>query len=143
MSEVGIESTAVQTVPTPTKKMRITGWVITAVVAFFLIVPSAGGKFAEWEGKEAMFTKMGFTTELMWKIGILEVVLALLLLVPRTSFLAAILLTAYLGGATVTHVRIDDAFFMPPLMGVVMWVGLALRRPEIFALAAGKSLSRT
>lgn len=142
MSEVESESTAVPTVPSPTKAMRIAGWVITGVVAFFLLVPSAGGKFAAWEGKEEMFAAMGFTIELMWKIGILEVILALLLLVPRTSFLAAILLTAYLGGATVTHVRIDDPFFMPPLIGVVMWVGLALRRPEIFSLAAGKSLSR-
>lgn len=123
----------------PSKAMKITGWVITVLVALFLMGPSALGKFVEWEGKEEMFSQLGFTTELMTKIGVLEVVLALLLLVPRTSFLGAILLTGYLGGATVTHVRVGDPFIMPIIMGVVMWVGLACRMPDIFRLAAGAS----
>ena len=74
----------------------------------------------------------------MFKIGVLEAVLALLYLIPRTSFLGAILLTGYLGGATVTHLRIADPFFFPPIIGVLMWVGCALRRPLIFRLALGK-----
>ncbi len=122
--------------------MRITGWVISALVAFFLIVPSAGGKFAEWEGKAEMFEKLGYTVPLMTRIGILEVVLAVLLLVPRTGFLAAILLTGYLGGATATHVRVGDPFIMPIIMGVVMWIGVACRYPEIFSLAIGSSSAR-
>jgi multidrug efflux pump subunit AcrB len=127
----------------PSKTMKITSWVITGLVALFLIGPSALGKFVEWEGKEEMFTQLGFTTELMAKIGVLEIVLALLLLIPRTSFLGAILLTGYLGGATVTHVRVGDPFYMPIIIGVVMWVGLACRKPEIFALVAGAPAERS
>lgn len=122
----------------PSKKQRIAGWVLSCLVAVMLMGPSAMGKFTEWEGKEKMLETMGFSTDLMFKIGILEVALAVLYLIPRTSFLGAILLTGYLGGATVTHVRLNEPFFMPILIGVVMWIGCGLRRPEIFALAAGK-----
>lgn len=124
------------------KKQRIAGWIVSGIIALFLIVPSAGGKFAEWEGKEAAFAKMGFSTDVMFKIGILEVVITLLYLVPRTSFLGAILLTGYLGGATVTHVRVAEPFVAPIIIGVVMWIGCALRKPEIFRLVTGSCCDR-
>jgi len=122
-----------------TKTKRIIGWVITALVSLFLIGPSAAGKFIDWEGKEEMFQKMGVTSELVQKIGVLEVALAILLLIPRTSFVAAILLTGYLGGAVMTHLRIGEPLFFPIIIGVVMWVGLGLKRPEIFSLAIGQT----
>lgn len=121
----------------PSKKMRITGWVISVLVFLMLAVVSASGKFVEWEGKTEMFEKMGFSTELMMRIGVLEVILAVLFLVPRASFLAAVLLTGYLGGAVVTHLRVGEPFFFPILVGIVMWTGRGLRRPEVFALAWG------
>lgn len=119
------------------KGKTIAGWIVSGVVAAFLCGPSAGGKFFEWDGKETMFTDLGFTIQMMYGIGILEVVITILYLIPRTAFIGAILLTGYLGGATVTHVRVSDPFFFPILIGVVMWIGLALRRPEIFTLAIG------
>ncbi len=73
----------------------------------------------------------------MFKIGIVEVVATIVFLIPRTSFLGAILLTAYLGGATATHVRVGDPFFFPPFLGVVVWVAYALRRPDVIQSAFG------
>ena len=119
------------------KVQRIIGWVLCGLTTIFLIGPSAMGKFTEWEGKNEMFAKFGFSNELMFQIGILEVVLALLLVLPRTGFIGAILLTGYLGGAAAVHIRVNDAFIMPIIMGVVMWVGLALRQPAIWSLAVG------
>ena len=127
---------------TSKSRMRIAGWILSGIVALFLIGLSARGKFTEWEGKQKMFEHMGFTTDLMFKIGILEVALAILFLVPRTGFLAAILLTGYLGGATVTHLRVGEPFFAPIIMGVVLWIALGLRRPEIFSLAIGSEVSK-
>ncbi len=95
------------------------------------------GKFTQWEGKAEMFAKMGWTQDVMFTIGIVEVAIAVLFLIPRTSFVAAILLTAYLGGATATHVRIGDPFFFPVIIGVLAWFALGLRRPEVFRLAFG------
>ena len=45
--------------------------------------------------------------------------------------LGAILLTGYLGGATATHVRIDDPYFGPVIGGILVWLGLFLRDPRI------------
>lgn len=120
--------------PMKSNKARILGWVLTILVGIFLAGPSALGKFISWEGKEKMFEHLGYSAELIMKIGVLEVILAVLYLIPRTSFLGAILLTGYLGGATATHVRVGDAFIGPIVIGVVLWIGLALRRPQIFSM---------
>jgi uncharacterized membrane protein YphA (DoxX/SURF4 family) len=122
------------------KTWRIAGWVLSVLLSAFLLVASAPGKFVEWEGKAEMFQHFGYSTELMTKIGVVEVVLSVLFLIPRTAFIAALLLTAYLGGATATHVRVGDAFFMPIVIGVVMWIAYGLRRPDVFALALGSTV---
>ncbi|WP_339911358.1 DoxX family protein [Symmachiella dynata] len=123
------------------KKLRITGWVLSILISLFLIFASASGKFTEWEGKAEMFAKMGWSEEVMVKIGIVEVAIAVLFLIPRTAFLAAILLAAYLGGATATHVRAGEAFFFPIIIGVVAWIALGLRQPDVFRLAFGSNTS--
>jgi len=117
------------------KTKRIIGWVLSGVIAAFLIVASASGKFFDFEGKEEMFKKMGWSIDVMKKVGVVEVVVAILFLVPRTAFIGAILLSAYLGGATAAHVRIEEPFFIPIVMGVLAWVALGLRDPRVFALA--------
>lgn len=119
------------------KKSRIAGWILSALIALFLIFASAMGKFTQWEGKAEMFDKLGWGEEVMFKIGIVEVTIAILFLIPRTAFVGAILLAAYLGGATATHVRVGDPFYFPIILGVLVWVALGLRKPEIFRLAFG------
>jgi hypothetical protein len=120
----------------------IAGWVLTGLVFLLLVGPSAMSKFLDWEGKEEAFAKAGFTVELMQKIGVLEVAIALLYLIPRTSFLGSILLTGYLGGAVVTHLRVDEPWFVPVVIGVVAWIGCALRTPGVFGLTLGGGASR-
>ncbi len=119
------------------KKLKIAGWTLSVLIALFLIGASAMGKFTQWEGKSEMFAKMGWSEAVMVKIGIVEVVIAILFLIPRTSFVAAILLAAYLGGAVATHVRVGDSFLFPIIIGVVAWISLGLRKPDVFRLALG------
>ena len=41
-------------------KSKLTGWILSILLALFLIGASAMGKFTEWEGKAQMFeTKLG------------------------------------------------------------------------------------
>ena len=58
--------------------------------------------------------------------------------IPATMVVGAILLTAFLGGAVATHVRLGNPLFTHVLfgvyVGVLMWVGLALRDPRVKAL---------
>ncbi|MCA9052758.1 MAG: DoxX family protein [Planctomycetaceae bacterium] len=117
------------------------GWGLSILIALFLIGPSAVGKFVEWEGKSEMFEKLGVTIDLIQKIGVLEIIVALLYVLPRTGFIGAILLTGYLGGAIMTHLRVGDPFVFPIIIGVLAWIALGLRRPAVFSLAAGAPVS--
>lgn len=122
-----------------TRTKTTIGWVLTGLVTLFLIGASGVPKFIDFPGKAEMFAKLGVTLEMGKTLGFLEIALAVLFVIPRTSFLGAILLTGYLGGATWAHVRINEPFWFPIALGVIMWIGLSLRLPEVFALAVGKS----
>jgi hypothetical protein len=54
--------------------------------------------------------------------------------IPQTAVLGAILLTGYLGGAIATHVRIEEGFVPPLILGVLIWLGLYLRDRRLRAL---------
>ncbi len=116
---------------------RITGLILTALVGLFMIGASGLPKFADWPGKAAMMEHLGLPLTLVPTLGVIEIVVTLLYLIPRTSFVGAILLTAYLGGAVATHVRIGDPWWFPVVLGVLAWTGLALRLPLIARLALG------
>jgi len=120
------------------KAQRITGWILTGLVGLFLIGASGIPKFLDWPGRDAMMAHMGIPPALLPTIGVIEITVTLLYLLPRTAFLGAILITAYLGGAVMTHLRVGDPWWFPIIIGVFTWLGLALRRPEIVRLALGR-----
>lgn len=113
------------------KTIKIVGWVLSALITAFLAFGSAAGKFTEWVGKQALFDHLGYSAEILFNVGILEVSLAVLFLIPAVDFFAAILLTAYLGGATATHVRVGDPFYFPIIIGMLVWIALALRNEKV------------
>jgi hypothetical protein len=80
------------------------------------------------------FIRLGYPENLALGIGIVELVCAVLYVVPRTSVFGAILLTGYLGGATATHLRIGEPFFAPIVLGVMVWGGLFFRDARLRAL---------
>ena len=71
-------------------------------------------------------------------LGIIGLVSTALYALPRTSVLGAILLTAYMGGAIATNVRVDNPLFSHTLfgvyLGIILWGGLYLRDPRVRAL---------
>ncbi len=122
----------------PSKAQRIAGWLLTGLIGFFLIGVSGVPKFIDFPGKKEMFDHMGITADLSPILGVIEIAVAILFLIPRTSFFGAILVTGYLGGAVWAHLRVGDSWFFPIIIGVVMWIALGLRQPVIFSLAFGK-----
>jgi hypothetical protein len=108
------------------KWMLWTGRVITAVVVLMLVFSGVMKIMAPPEVAEE-FTRLGYPSGKSLTIAILELGCTLLYAIPQTAVLGAILLTGYLGGATATHVRIDDPFFGPVIGGVLVWLGVFLR----------------
>lgn len=112
----------------------ITGWILTVLLVAMLCL-SAYFKLAGPPEAREEFSRLGWNWDTMFLVGIVEIVIALLFLLPRTAFLSAVLLTAYLGGAVATHARIQDNFIPPIVIGVLVWVAAGLRDPRIFRLA--------
>ena len=73
------------------------------------------------------FSKLGLDVNLALGLGILELTCTLLYVIPRTAVLGAILLTGYLGGAILTHLRLGEQFIAPVVLGLLVWGGLYLR----------------
>jgi uncharacterized membrane protein YphA (DoxX/SURF4 family) len=121
-----------QTAPV-SKKMLWAGRIMSALPVLMLLV-SGVMKLIKPASVVEGFTRLGYPESLAVAIGILELSCTVLYLIPRTSILGAIFLTAYLGGATTTHVRIGEPFFMPIILGVLLWGGLLLRDDRLRAL---------
>ncbi len=55
-------------------------------------------------------------------------------LVPVTSVLGAVLFTGYLGGAILTHLRVEQSVFLHIVLGLVIWLGIYLREPRLHSV---------
>jgi hypothetical protein len=116
------------------KKMLWAGRIISALPVLLMVF---GGTFGVLKPAVAMpgFLHYGYPEKVFLPICVIELVCAVVYAIPRTSVLGAILLTGYLGGATATHVRIGDPlFFVPVILGVLVWGGLFLRDGRVRAL---------
>jgi DoxX-like protein len=120
-----------ETAATP-KVMYWTGWVVSGLVVAGLIF-SGVLKLVKPTDVTVEFTRLGWP-DVALGLGIVEIACAMIYAIPRTAVLGAILVTGYLGGAIATHVRIDDNFIPPAVMGVLAWLGLYLRDARLRAL---------
>lgn len=88
------------------------------------------------------FAQLGYSPDLAFPLGIIELVCLALYIIPRTSVLGAILLTGYLGGAVATNVRVGYPLFtnilFPVYIAVFLWGGLYLRDERLRALISFK-----
>ncbi|HUE55458.1 MAG TPA: DoxX family protein [Candidatus Udaeobacter sp.] len=118
---------------TVSKKSLWAGRIISALVVLFLLFDAVAKLMKITPVLEA-FTRLGFSTGLAVPIGVLLLVCTIVYVIPPTSILGAILLTACLGGATVTHLRAGQPFHFPVVFGVLVWGGLYLREDRLRAV---------
>lgn len=124
---------AAQTAPVSKKKLWA-GRILSALPVLLLLF-SGVLKLMKPAAVVQGFAHFGYPESLLLTLGILELACTVVYVIPRTSVLGAILTTAYLGGATATHVRIGDpSFFIPVILGVLVWGGLFLRDDRLRAL---------
>ena len=109
------------------------GWVLS-VLPCLMLVMSGAMKFSTSPEMEKGFSHLGWSMDVAIALAIVELGSTALYLIPQTAVLGAILLTGYLGGATAAHVRIGEPFYMPIVLGVLLWTGLLLRDRRLWAL---------
>lgn len=120
----------------PSKGMLWTGRILSALAVLFFIFDGVT-KVIKIPQVVQSNLDLGYSENLVVPIGVLMLFCTLLYLIPQTSVLGAILLTAYLGGAVATHVRAGSGAFpilFTILFGVLVWLGVYLREPKLHAL---------
>jgi hypothetical protein len=111
----------------------VTGWVLSGILAL-VFLPSAFFKIAQPAGFIEEWTK-NYPAGAALPLGIIELAMFVLYLVPKTRYLGGLILLAYLGGAVATHVHAQDGLFLVPvIIGVIAWLGLFLRDRKLRAL---------
>ena len=112
------------------------GWTITIVVTIFMLRDvSPDLQQAPWVVKAN--AGLGIPANVVLPIGILGLVSTLAYALPQTSTLGAILLTGFLGGAVVVHLRVNGSMSdmgENALIGVLAWTGLWLRDARLRAV---------
>jgi len=112
-----------------TNRQRWAGRAVSAVPILFLLLDGIMKLFKPSFVVEAT-TQLGFPESTIVGIGAILVLSVLLHLLPRTSFLGAVLLTAYLGGAVASKVRIGAPLFdlaFALIIAELLWGGFWLR----------------
>ena len=87
-----------------------------------------------------MFGHLGLSESLALPIAILELASVSIYLIPRTSTLGAILLTGFMGGAILAHLRIGEPPVVQATLAILAWLGLYLRDARLGALLPLRSL---
>jgi hypothetical protein len=116
-----------------TSKLVWVGRVVSALIILGLVF-SGVLKLLSPTDVVKEFTRLGWPETIAMALGIVELTCAVVYAIPQTAVLGAILLTGYLGGAVATHVRIEEGFAPPLVMGVLAWLGIYLRDGRLRAL---------
>jgi len=124
-----VSTTTASPVAVPAWKLW-TGRVLSALPVLMLLM-SGSMKLSHSAAFMEKWTSFGFPATAATPIGIVEVLSAVLYVVPQTRVLGAILVTGYLGGAVCTHVRVGESFAPPLILGILAWAGLFLRDPRL------------
>lgn len=116
----------------------IFGWICTILVAAFNIfagimkfMPVAPGSESE-----AMMQKLGISVTLDHALGILELAIVVLFLVPRTSTVGFVLLTSYMGGALATNLThgLTNMDALPIYITFLcLMISASVRNPELLS----------
>ena len=124
-----------------TKTRKIIGWAISLLMIVFLLFDSIGKIIGIDQSVKATI-ELGYPHETILPIGIMLLFFTIFYSIHRTSFFGAILLTAYLGGAVATNLRVEAPLFthvlFPVFIGILVWLGLAFRQENLFKLFTNK-----
>ena len=113
-----------------------TGRVLSGIAVLFLLFDGAI-KLVPIQPVTDSLRELGYpaTDSFARFLGIVTLLCTALYAWPRTALLGAVLLTAIMGGAIASHLRLGDPLFSHTLFGVYLgllfWVGLWLRDERV------------
>ncbi|WP_345211938.1 DoxX family protein [Mucilaginibacter gynuensis] len=113
------------------KKIKnIVGWTLSGIV-LLLLTASATDKISGSEHALAMTRSFGISPDTYRSLGIIELISAVLFMIPRTGLPGLLLLSSYLGGAIATHLQHGQSICFPAAIEALVWITAVIRFPEL------------
>lgn len=110
---------------------RIMSWFVILFMLFDAII-----KFLKLDVViKTTVDELGYSDHHILLHGFFALIPTILYAIPRTSVLGAVLLTAHLGGAIASNLRVDNPVFsttlFPVYTAILMWGGIWLREGRL------------
>ena len=111
------------------KTRAVVNWILATIVAL-IFIGSGLFKLSGAAGAEAIAKAVGGAAHLTI-LGMVELIIALVFLYPRTGVVGALLMIAYMGGAMAVHFVSGQSIAPLVCIEVLIWITSALRFPEL------------
>ena len=132
-----MEAAAVQAPAARARKTWIV-WVGRAVsiLPIYVLLSSARWKLTHDAWYVAEWKRIGWPMGALDGLGLVQLTLVTLYLIPQMSVLGTVLLTGYLGGAIATYVRMGEPYpvLVPLTTCLLFWAGIYFREERLRAL---------
>jgi hypothetical protein len=109
--------------------IEMIGYALSVLGAFPLLASGAMFTLHHPTVVENM-THLDFEVGQMRALGVAKIAIAILTLIPATSFIGVILATGWMGGAIAAHLRVHDKFVIQTIVPIVIWIGFGLRHVD-------------
>lgn len=116
------------------KTKNIIGWVLAGLVSLAFV---GSGIMKLTNGNAEMAKSLGGESNMLI-LGVLELVMVVLFLYPKTGVVGALLMMAYMGGAMTVHLTTGQPIAIPTVIQCLIWITSAVRFPELLSRLKGE-----
>ena len=122
----------------PTRMQRTVLWTgrVISILPVLVLLVSARLKLTHESSYAAEWVRIGYAPSALTGIGILQLALVTLYVIPSTAVLGTVLLTGYLGGAIAAYARLGEPYplLVPLSTALLAWAGIYLREDRLRSL---------
>tara|TARA_R110002074_G_scaffold57077_10_gene140540 strand:+ start:10442 stop:10825 length:384 start_codon:yes stop_codon:yes gene_type:complete len=118
------------------KGVLYTSYILQGIVVLLFLMGAANNVLQTEMAVEGA-VEFGYPKDAVMYMGLILLISTILYAIPKTTFIGALLLTAWLGGAVATHLIHNDPMtniFTPVVFGIIVWVAIWLRNEKLRAL---------
>ncbi len=119
------------------KTKNLLQWIAAGLVAAVFVM-SGIMKFNLTAEMVEKMASQGITPSVLKTLAVIEILSAVLYLIPRTAVLGTLLLAAYMGGAIAVHVSTAQDVVAPCVIQALVWIVAVWRNPELKTRLLGK-----
>jgi hypothetical protein len=102
----------------------------------FALIASAIGKLVGAPKMVEGLNRFGFEGKVHW-LGALELLCAMLFLIPASRLFGLLMVSAFMGGAIATHLQHADSAISPGVILAILWSGIWIRYAGLFHILRG------